>query len=128
MERVDREYWYLASPYSKYPHGREAAYVEAVKNVSLFYKNPDCRNTVVFSPIAHTHPMSTIGGVEGDHDFWMRIDYPMLDKACGLIVLKLEGWEESRGVNSEIGYALGARKTIVYMNQGELPKLFMSRG
>jgi nucleoside 2-deoxyribosyltransferase len=117
---IDRDYWYLASPYTKYIGGRVVAYTLAVEAASLL---SECGGVKVFSPIAHTHPMAEMCEVKGGHDFWMGLDYPLLDKAKGVIVLMLDGWQDSRGVSTEIGYAQGARKPIVYMTPGEVPRL-----
>ena len=44
-------FWYLATPYSKFPGGLDAAYVEACKAQALLIK----AGVPVFCPISHTH-------------------------------------------------------------------------
>jgi hypothetical protein len=95
---------YLASPYSKYPGGREAAY-EAVckKAAELMLEGEN-----IFCPIAHSHPVETIGGIDPEkasHDFWLKQDFAVLAKCDKLIVYMMTGWETSFGVQAEIAKA-----------------------
>lgn len=92
---------YLASPYT-HPDLNvrqdryEMATMAAAKLMAMGF--------AVFSPIAHSHHIADFlpDGTVVDHEFWMRQDLPWLRKADALFVLRLEGWEESRGVNAEI--------------------------
>ena len=45
-------FWYLASPYSKYPEGTQAAFEMACWQAGLLIR----AGVPVFSPIAHSHP------------------------------------------------------------------------
>lgn len=53
-------YWYVASPYSKYPGGTVAAFTEICEVTGKFMTE----GVPVFSPIAHSHPVSIYGGVD----------------------------------------------------------------
>lgn len=112
-------YWYLASPYSKYPDGPHAAYKVACEAAALLIK----AGVPVFSPIAHSHGVAFEGGVDPmDHEIWLPADRPMMDMARGIIVLKAAGWEDSYGVNYEIRVFEEADKPVLFMTPGELPK------
>lgn len=105
-------YWYLATPYTKYPLGLEQAYKDACAVAGFLLKH----GWNVFCPIAHSHPIAEHGNVgHCDHDFWMRVDRPMMDHACGLMVCEMPGWRESTGVNIEIATFTAAGKPIWYL-------------
>lgn len=92
---------YLASPYS-HPdaairHQRFDAACHAAGEIMKL-------GHVVFSPIAHSHPIAE-RGVEGNWDFWQKQDLPILDRCDVLTVLELDGWKESVGVQAEMRHA-----------------------
>ena len=106
---------YLASPYSKYPEGRQKAFEEVcAKTAELMqigYK--------VFSPIAHSHPIEQYGKIPssvGTHDFWLRQDFAILDMSDELWVYKMPGWEDSYGVNAEIERAKDLDIPVKYIS------------
>jgi hypothetical protein len=59
---------------------------------------------VVFSPVAHSHPLTRYG-LPGDWRFWERSDRAMLEACDALAILALDGWKESKGVSVEIRIA-----------------------
>lgn len=92
---------YLASPYTHVdPTVREYRYRAACLAAATLMQ----RGEVVFSPIAHSHPISKAipGDWAIDHEFWLRQDAPYLEAATKLYVLRLDGWRASRGVEHEI--------------------------
>lgn len=92
-------YWYLASPYSKYPDGLDAAFREACRVTAYLIQN----KIPVYSPIAHTHPVAIYGKMNPiDHDIWLPADLPLMNAAGGLIVVEMESWEDSFGIGEEI--------------------------
>jgi nucleoside 2-deoxyribosyltransferase len=101
---------YLACPYS---HEDEKVMVErfnmANKAAALLMKK-GCY--VVFSPISHSHPISLHIDNCKDHDFWLKQDYEFMKWCDKLIILEIEGWEESKGVNREIEWAMDLGKNI----------------
>ena len=118
-------YWYLASPYSKYPYGLSSAHLHACRACVLLIT----AGIPVFSPIAHSHPIAMTGGLDPlDHDIWLPADKPMVEAAGGLIVLKLEGWSRSIGVAEEIEGFAEMNKPIVYMEPGEVPVILFQEG
>ena len=94
------QFWYMATPYSKYEDGMAAAFCGAAKGAARLVME----GVKVFSPITHTHPIATLGGLDPlDHKIWMPADEPFMRLSYGLIVYKLPGWEDSDGVECEIG-------------------------
>jgi hypothetical protein len=109
----DHAYWYLASPYSKYPDGLEAAFRDVCRATAHLITN----SVKVYSPIAHTHPVAIHGDVDPlDHSIWLPADEPMMRAAHGLIVCKMETWEISYGIGVEIRLFQDMGRPIVYMD------------
>jgi hypothetical protein len=104
---------YLATPYSKYPAGIEAAFIEACRisgRLVLF-------GVSVYSPIAHTHPIAIHGGLDPmAHELWLPFDEAIMDKSDALCVAMMDGWKESRGIAYEIAVFRRARKPVFYLD------------
>ncbi len=93
------QFWYMATPYSKYEDGIEAAARDAAKGAARLVME----GVKVFSPITHFHTIAIHGGLDPmDHKIWMPAEEPFIHLAWGLIVYKLPGWEESYGIECEI--------------------------
>lgn len=106
-------YWYLASPYSKYPDGLDAAFRHVCRATAHLIKN----KVRVYSPIAHTHPVAIHGGVDPlDHNIWLPADEPMMRAAHGLIICKMETWRDSYGIGVEIETFKEMGRPVVYMD------------
>lgn len=111
-------FYYLATPYSKYPGGIEKAYQLACEQAAflLWHKVP------VFCPIAHSHGIAKHGAIDPfSHEFWLPADRPFMDLAKGLIVVMAEGWSESVGIAAEIAVFMRSSRRIVMMRPGVLP-------
>ena len=100
---------YLASPYS----GNEQANYEAA---ARFVADRMREGYIIFSPIVHCHQIAVDYGLPGDFEFWQHYNYEMLAAAGKLWVLKLPGWEESRGVQAEILYATRSHIPIEHVS------------
>lgn len=112
LREVDT-YWYLASPYSKYPAGLEAAFRDICKAAGYLINN----KVPIFCPIAHSHPISMHGNLDAlDHDVWLPADKPFFEGASGIIVCKMDTWEKSYGINYEIEAFRQLGKPIWYMS------------
>lgn len=112
-------FWYLGSPYSKYPLGLNAAHKAVCENAALLLR----AGVHVFSPIAHSHPIAVHGNIDPyDHDIWLSADRPIMEAAKGIIVLRLPSWKRSYGLYKEVEWFTDAGKRVVYMNPGRVPK------
>jgi len=106
-------YFYLASPYSNYPGGREKAFTEVSKAAGKLLK----AGVHIFCPISHSHPICENSDIRVDeYDVWLPADQPFMEGAIGCIVLKMETWEMSQGVLHEIEYFTKAGKPILWMD------------
>jgi hypothetical protein len=107
---MNEGFYYLATPYSKYPGGIDAAYEMACRAAAECFQE----GLLVFSPIAHTHSIAKFGGMSGGYDFWKRYDDAMMAAAAGLIVVKMNGWEESTGIAAEIEWFKSRCRPVFY--------------
>lgn len=104
---------YLATPYSKYFLGIEAAFVHAAEIAARLLK----AGVRVYSPIAHTHPLAVYGHLDPlDHSIWIPFDEAMMNAADALIVARMRGWDESYGVKHEIEFFAQAHKPIIHID------------
>jgi hypothetical protein len=91
---------YLACPYSDpNPGVMEWRYEQATKAAAWLISKHQLN---VFSPITHSHPLHKLGGCKGDWNFWEEIDREYLSVSNTLMILYLDGWAKSTGVNAEL--------------------------
>jgi nucleoside 2-deoxyribosyltransferase len=102
---------YLASPYSHPdPAVRERRFRAACSAAATLLQN----GHAVFSPIAHGHVLAE-HGLPTDWTFWQRCDREHLERCDEVIVLTLDGWQESSGVHAELKRARQLEKPIAYL-------------
>ncbi len=107
---------YLASPYTHAnPIIREQRFRAACRATAALIK----AGAVVFSPIAHSHALAE-HGLPTDWRFWERFDRAYLARCDQLVVLMLEGWKASVGVQAEIAIARELGKPVSYLDAGLL--------
>lgn len=104
---------YVATPYTKYEKGHEAAFREACRCtaalIDIGYK--------VFSPISHTHPLAEfVTRLEkSTTDFWLGLDEPVMERCDVLVVVEMAGWRDSAGVARELAHFRARKAPINYM-------------
>lgn len=104
---------YLASPYS---HSDATVREQRFQDVCRCAAALMAQGKMVFSPIAHTHPIAQYGLPLG-WDFWERYDREHIAACDELVVLMLEGWRESKGVQAEVRIAREMEKPVTYLTQ-----------
>ena len=100
---MERRVIYLASPYSS-PSSllRTIRYLQACRAAAKIME----QGHVVFSPIAHSHPVAKYGQLDAlDAEMWKRQDEEFLSFASEVWVLTVGGWRDSHGVTHEIEWA-----------------------
>lgn len=103
---------YLATPYTRYLHGQE----EAARRASAYAGEFIACTLPTFSPIAHGHAIANAAHIDpSDVDFWVAANEAMLRASSSLIVVKMDGWQESKGVAIEIAAFEKAGKPILYL-------------
>lgn len=104
---------YVATPYTKYHLGIDKAWEHACAVSGALIE----QGIKIFSPIAHSHAICKFGGVEPlDHGIWLEIDGPMMDAADAIVIVKLDGFDDSYGVDYEKDVFLAADKPIFYLD------------
>ena len=103
---------YLASPYS-HPEAevRQRRFDAACRAAAALI----CQGQTVFSPIAHSHNICCYGA-PSDWRFWQRHDLTFLAMCDEVVVLKLDGWEQSVGVQAEIAAARTLGKPVTFLD------------
>lgn len=114
---------YIASPYSHKDHSVMDQRYESVAKfaavcISLGHK--------VYSPIAHNHPLAKNYALPRGFDFWLEYDLHILKRCDELYVCKIDGWEESVGVQAEIKFAVENNIPITYFEDLNGPVTYVS--
>jgi hypothetical protein len=108
-----RKLFYLASPYTHKEQSVKDERFQIVQDVTV--KLLLDANIYAFSPIAYNHPM-VIHDLPTDWSFWEEYDKAFVDHCDGLIVLTIDGWKESIGVQAEIEYAKELNLPVLYLS------------
>jgi hypothetical protein len=103
---------YLASPFSHESWTIRWQRFYAVCEVAASLLR---QGVLVYSPIAHTYEMAEDHDLPTDWQFWERHCRAFLMASEQLIVLKLDGWEQSVGVAAEIKIAEEIGIPVSYM-------------
>lgn len=103
---------YLATPYSHPDQAVMEARFDAACRVTGELMQ---QGRKAFSPIAHTHPIAVRCDLPRGWDFWHAYDLAMLQACTELIVVKMPGWEQSKGIAGEIEIMKQLGKPISYM-------------
>lgn len=92
---------YLAAPYTHNDSKVQQMRYDLVTRVAY---NLIKEGILVYSPLTHNVPIDKLG-LHGDWLRWKEFDHGMLSRCDRLLVLKLPGWEISKGVAAEIAHA-----------------------
>lgn len=110
---------YLASPYShKLRSIMELRWRAAEENTARLLNQGI--ESCVYQPIVHCHGMAERWTMPTDFDFWMTYDLQMIETLPRFGILKLPGWEVSKGVTAETEHATKLGRTVEsFYPQGE---------
>ena len=103
---------YLASPYS-HPDTdvRQERFDAACRAAAALLR----QGKTTFSPIAHSHVLCRYG-LPLDWEFWRQHDLQYLAACTEVVVLMLDGWAESVGVQAEIKIARELGKPVTFLS------------
>ena len=109
---------YLASPYSAASRDQEHSRYQAALSATAWLLR---QKVWVYSPIVHCHNITLEHNFPGDAQFWAGYNYAMLAEAEELLVLRISGWENSKGVKEEISWSreLLLPNRFVYLSGNE---------
>ena len=112
------KFLYIASPYISEDESIMRNRVEAVTEVvKLISANVEW--IFPFSPIMYTHDLS-LSMNKKPCAGWYLYDMGALNKADRMLVLKLDGWENSIGIGKEIAFAKGKGIPISYATAAQI--------
>lgn len=103
---------YIAIPYS---HEDESVRLKRFKLVNEVAANLMRNGEIVFSPISHSHSIAVENELPTDWDYWGRSCEAFVKRSDRLVVVCVEGWEESEGVQAEIDIAHECGIPIEYL-------------
>ena len=69
----------------------------------------------VFSPISHTHPIAIECDLPKGWDYWESFDRAYMNHCYKIVVLCVEGWENSKGIRAELQIAYELGLEVEYM-------------
>jgi hypothetical protein len=100
-------YYYLASPYSKWPGGLD----DACEQISRIAGRLIERGLSIYAPIPHSHTIAKAAGIDPfSHKIWLAADKPVAHGAYGIIVAGMFGWRDSFGIGEELKWFKAAKK------------------
>lgn len=118
-------YYYLSQPYNGTDEQKKYRFEMGATVCLNFLK----KQIAVFSPIVHNHTLMIMAQdftVEERRNTFMPFDFAMLGQSRGMLLLKLEGWEQSYGVKLEIEYCQQHQIPIHYLELDEVLTEVMS--
>jgi len=110
---------YLACPYM---HENETVIEERFQLITKIAAHLITKGILVISPITHNHPINKSGLIERCWETWKEFDTELIKRCDQMIVIKINGWKESTGVQAEIKIAEKLGKPIKYMENAWIPK------
>lgn len=104
---------YLASPYTLYAKGLNAAFEDVTELAGKLVK----LGLGVFAPITYGHPLTTHGAVNAlDENIWYPLNDTFLHKADCLLVARMTGHQSSKGIAREISYFEMIGKPVFFIH------------
>lgn len=105
-------YIYLASPYSNpEPKVRAQRYHAACTAAAWLLR----QHQWCYSPIVHCHRLAETASLPTDAAFWRDYNFAMLGQAQEFMVLTLDGWAQSIGIDLETREANRLKLPVTYL-------------
>jgi hypothetical protein len=112
-------FYYLANPYGGSDELRKERFEKCCKAISILLRN----DIKTISPVVHNHSMTEVAKdwtLEERQALLLPFDFSLLEHASGMILLTLDGWEESFGVKEEIKFCEGRGIKIYKITYDEI--------
>lgn len=104
---------YLATPYSH----KDVSVMDFRAEVSdVICADLMNQGRLIYAPISSCHHIAKKYGLPRDWQFWQRLDKEFVKACKKLIIIKLEGWEISTGLNAELELAKEYGLEIEYID------------
>jgi hypothetical protein len=116
MKTMSEGLCYLASPFTHAdPLVRQTRFEAACRAAAELMR----QGKTIFCPVAHSFAICKYG-VPLDWRFWERHDCRFLEACDEMLVLTLDGWRESVGVQAEIAIARDLGKPVRFLDPARL--------
>jgi hypothetical protein len=114
MSPLKAGFWYLASPYS-----HQSAWIRDKRalDAERATYNALRQGYVAFSPVHATHGMACMHSLPKDAAWWSEYNRQFLDTCAGILVLTIDGWKTSLGVQAEIKIGHAKALPIRYIDK-----------
>ena len=101
---MELKFVYVLSPYTSKDQSKMAYRAHlAARGIAELMENPEYYKYIFFSPIVHYHQVASCLDTLPRHvEFWWDINFWYMQKASLALVLKLSGWQDSKGVAQEL--------------------------
>lgn len=112
-------YFYISNPYNGTDEQKEERAKIAAEVCGKLLK----QGLFAWSPIVHNHAMMKVYDqftLEERKELMLEFDFSLLQEAQGMIVLTIDGWEESYGVSQEIALCEELEIPITYLDPKSL--------
>lgn len=109
---------YLACPFSHPdPEVKKKRFEIATKIAARYFS----KGIHVFSPLTHCYPIEQVPETKlpGDWAFWAEYDERILSICDRVVVIAIDGWTASTGVQAEITIARRLGKPVDYLTPAE---------
>jgi hypothetical protein len=106
---------YLACPYTHADHRvREQRFKLATVAAAELIR----QGYIVYSPITMTHPLDMV--LAGDantlgSDYWVKFDEAFMAVCAEMVVLQIDGWDQSSGIRREMNYFQSRGKPVRFL-------------
>ncbi len=112
-------YFYISNPYNGTEEQKEQRARLAAEVCGKLLK----KGIFAWSPIVHNHAMMKVYdqfSLEERKELVLEFDFSLLQEAQGMIVLTIDGWKESYGVNKEIELCEELEIPVTYIDPSKL--------
>jgi len=104
---------YLATPYT---HDDRRVRRKRAQKAAMLACRLIQQGLYIFCPIAHTHAIAECGDLPCGFEYWGEFDRIMLNASQRLLIGKIEGWEDSKGIAAEIQIMRALGRPIVLVD------------
>lgn len=109
-------FWYLASPYSSPNESIREERFKKTENATGWLLE---RKIWTYSPIVHNHQLAKEHSLPTDAKHWEEYNKAMIESARGVILLFIDGWKESKGVEREVDFCELLKKPICFLMENK---------
>lgn len=114
---------YVATPYSLYADGINAAARLAADQTALILSICVAHGATPLSPIAHSHEVAKHWSIDPyDSALWEAANRPLIAASVVMVEVRMRGWQESRGMAAERAAFRAAGKPVLPMVPGVVPE------